>query len=89
MMLFEGSSGLNVERLQRFLVVAGAYDGAVDGWFGPKTHRAVEAWQAHAGVKVDGLVGPETLRATSEQVVAANRDGTVIRRIGGFGDAGA
>jgi len=38
----------------------GYYCGKVDGINGPKTERAVKAFQADHGLKVDGIAGPKT-----------------------------
>lgn len=35
--------------------------GDVDGVYGPKTEAAVKAFQKSMGIRVDGIVGPETL----------------------------
>lgn len=46
--------------IQRALANANFYAGAIDGKIGPKTKRAIEAFQSAKGLKVDGKVGPKT-----------------------------
>src|SRR5829696_5847470 len=50
-----GSRGTNVKRLQRKLRVA------VSGYYGPLTKKAVKRFQKRAGLKPDGVAGPDTL----------------------------
>ncbi len=52
--LKSGSSGRQVELLQRQLAVS------VDGVYGPETEAAVEKLQSADGLAVDGVVGPAT-----------------------------
>jgi peptidoglycan hydrolase-like protein with peptidoglycan-binding domain len=52
-----GDRGQRVERVQ------GALGMATDGIFGPKTRKAVRAFQRSNGLEVDGIVGPQTMRA--------------------------
>lgn len=59
-MLQTGSKSSSVKKVQRILREKGHLEGAIDGKFGPVTKRAVEAFQASAGVDVDGIVGPMT-----------------------------
>jgi predicted secreted Zn-dependent protease len=54
-----GSRGADVEVLQDYLVQAGARL-AVDGIFGPITHRAAVGFQRAAGLSPDGIVGTLT-----------------------------
>lgn len=61
-MLRMGSKGLKVRELQAVLTRAG-YPVKVDGDFGTATKEAVKAFQAASGIRVDGVVGPETQRA--------------------------
>lgn len=56
-MLRKGDQGDSVKELQRAL---GIKD---DGFFGPATRNAVQAFQAGHGLVVDGLVGPTTWKA--------------------------
>lgn len=60
--LRRGSRGSAVGALQRVLVSLG-HPLTVDDDFGPNTDRAVRAFQASAGLGVDGVVGPDTKRA--------------------------
>lgn len=50
----------HVRYLQRQLRRLGARPGPIDGLFGPLTEGAVRRFQRHAGLRVDGLVGPNT-----------------------------
>jgi peptidoglycan hydrolase-like protein with peptidoglycan-binding domain len=50
-------------RLQAELVWVhglGSALGAIDGWAGPRTARAVRIFQERVGIRVDGAVGPQT-----------------------------
>ncbi len=51
------------KQIQQALKNAGFYEGKVDGDIGPKTKKAVEAFQAQNGLKADGKVGPKTWAA--------------------------
>ena len=53
-------SGDDVRAVQRALTNAGFSVGEADGCFGPKTEKAVKAYQAANGLAADGIVGPET-----------------------------
>ena len=57
--LRKGSSGTNVETLQRLLVQAG-HEIAVDGDFGNRTRAAVRAFQTAEAIQIDGIVGRQT-----------------------------
>lgn len=56
----DGSKGDDVERIQRALKAIGIYQGKSDGIFGPQTQAAVEKFQNEAGLKMNGVVGPDT-----------------------------
>ena len=56
----ETMSGTYSPRLWRNSVYA---PGSVDGLYGPKTSAAVTAFQSAAGIKADGIVGPQTRKA--------------------------
>jgi peptidoglycan hydrolase-like protein with peptidoglycan-binding domain len=49
--------------LQVALRHSGVYRGPIDGVAGVRTARAIQALQRRAGLKVDGVVGPATVRA--------------------------
>jgi peptidoglycan hydrolase-like protein with peptidoglycan-binding domain len=55
-----GDRGEDVRSLQQRLTSAGFDAGVIDGIFGPRTERAVEAFQADAGLPVSGLVDQRT-----------------------------
>jgi hypothetical protein len=58
--LRKGDKGDEVSRLQRLLQLLGHYEGSIDGDFGPQTDAAVRSFQKGAGIKVDGIAGPDT-----------------------------
>ena len=58
-----GSTGQTVRQIQTALKNRGYYTGKVDGIFGKMTTAAVKKFQRDYGLKVDGIVGPATLKA--------------------------
>ena len=46
--------------IQTALKNAGFYSGVVDGKIGPKTKKAIEAFQKANNLKADGKIGPKT-----------------------------
>jgi peptidoglycan hydrolase-like protein with peptidoglycan-binding domain len=52
-----------VRAVQRRLRAIGQQPGPVDGLYGPLTQAAVKRFQSSAGLSVDGIAGPHTLRA--------------------------
>lgn len=58
-----GDRGPAVQRMQRLLANAGYSPGPADGIFGGKTERAVKEFQSAKGLRVDGLVGSNTMKA--------------------------
>lgn len=65
--IYHGEVSKRVELLQAALKRLG-YDIVVDGIFGDATLKAVEAFQKRAGVKADGIVGPNTIAALGKAV---------------------
>jgi N-acetylmuramoyl-L-alanine amidase len=59
-LIVEGCHSADVAKLQAALGMATA---DVDGWFGPRTRLAVEAWQSAHGFKPTGIVADLTRRA--------------------------
>lgn len=57
--------------IQTALKNAGFYTGTVDGKLGPKSKKAIEAFQSANGLKADGKVGPKTWEALSKHLSAA------------------
>ena len=53
----------------------------VDGRFGAATTRAVKAWQARAGLTVDGVVGRLTFQSLYDAVQALDTSGPVVRTV--------
>lgn len=60
---YYGSRGTEVTNIQKKLKQWGYYKGNIDGIFGYQTYKAVRYFQYKNGLKVDGVVGPETLSA--------------------------
>ena len=55
--------GDDILQVQDALQIAGISPGSIDGIYGPRTQKAVMAFQAAKGLAVDGIVGPDTTRA--------------------------
>jgi peptidoglycan hydrolase-like protein with peptidoglycan-binding domain len=71
-----GSQGRAVQYLQRYLNLLGA-DLSEDGVFGPSTRQAVITFQAQAGVRQDGIVGPVTWTAIESNLgISVDVDGS-------------
>ena len=82
----EGSTGTTVRAVQFYLRRLSAYYSdiptvTVDGRFGAATTRAVKAWQARAGLTVDGVVGPLTFQSLYDAVQALDTSGPVVRTV--------
>jgi hypothetical protein len=58
-----GSKGDEVKRIQKKLKGLDLYRGPIDGDYGGGTYGAVKAFQKNRGLKVDGIVGPNTWKA--------------------------
>ncbi len=73
-LLKRGSSGPEVEDLQRQLSRLGFDAGVVDGKFGPATRRAVIAFQKSRGLTADGVVGTNTKKELKKALAEFVRD---------------
>ncbi len=82
---YYGSRGDEVVNIQRKLKQWGYYQGNVDGIFGYQTYKAVRYFQYKNGLKVDGVVGPETLSAlglpTGTAPRTVNKDLNMLARL--------
>jgi peptidoglycan hydrolase-like protein with peptidoglycan-binding domain len=58
-----GAAGWDVAAMQFELAEHGFASGTFDGIFGPRIKFALERFQKWADLKVDGVVGPETVKA--------------------------
>jgi len=58
--LYWGSTGDDVYRVQQRLSQWGYYTGYADGIYGYETYRAVISFQSNNGLPADGVVGPAT-----------------------------
>ena len=63
-----GISRAERRELQELLIARGFDIGAADGAIGPRTRKAIEAFQASAGLAADGRAGAKVLRALREAV---------------------
>ena len=62
-LLKEGDKGYEVERLQKALKARKLYSGPVNGRFTPSLTVAVRQFQRKNHISVDGVAGPQTLKA--------------------------
>lgn len=62
----KGSSGASVKSLQTLLTQAGYDCGTIDGKFGSKTQAAIIKYQKDNKLKVDGIVGNQTLTSLKQ-----------------------
>ncbi|MCI7736264.1 MAG: peptidoglycan-binding protein [Clostridiales bacterium] len=94
LLLKEGSSGLEVRKLQGRLAELGYYAGGVDGIYGATTTSAVKAFQRNNGLSGDGQAGEQTqtklysstAKYASSPVTTANPDQTRTLNIGMTGN---
>lgn len=58
-----GSRGSEVTNIQTKLKNLGLYTDKIDGIYGKNTQAAVRTFQRQRGLQVDGIAGPQTLKA--------------------------
>ncbi|MBQ7655563.1 MAG: peptidoglycan-binding protein [Clostridia bacterium] len=76
-----GMSGEAVKELQRQLRNTYYYSGTIDGIFGTAVQNAVKAFQASAGLAVDGKVGPRTFDALYNRTAGIFNGGIPSREL--------
>ncbi|MEO0684258.1 MAG: peptidoglycan-binding protein, partial [Cyanobacteria bacterium J06649_11] len=77
----QGSRGPSVETVQNALKSQGFMSRRVNstGYYGPITRQAVMNFQRSRGLRADGVVGPQTLRAMGLAGTGGSSDGTINR----------
>ena len=93
-LLKDGSSGLEVRKLQGRLAELGYYSGGVDGIYGSTTTTAVKAFQRANGLSADGQAGSATqtkiysasAKYASSPVTTANPEQTRTMTVGMTGN---
>lgn len=58
-----GSRGTEVKAIQQALKDRGIFNEDITGYYGEKTQAAVIKFQKQKGLQVDGIAGPQTLKA--------------------------
>ncbi|BAY87260.1 hypothetical protein NIES267_67790 [Calothrix parasitica NIES-267] len=83
----QGSRGVSVTTVQNALKSQGFMSPSVNstGYYGPITRAAVMNFQSSRGLRVDGVVGPQTLRAMGLAGTGGSYydDGTINRAAAG------
>ena len=72
-------NGSDVAAVQAQLIQLGYGPGPVDGWYGPLTRAAVVEFQQVQGIRVDGIVGPETRTTFDKKKRNENEPGVFVR----------
>ena len=70
--LKEGDVSSNVKTLQEKLIALGYLTGSADGNFGPRTYRAVLAFQKANALAADGIAGKKTIAALNSSNISNN-----------------
>jgi len=88
---YYGARGQKIREVQTKLKAWGYYSGSVDGAYGYKTYSAVKKFQAKNGLRVDGVIGDNTLQAlgiyvskttsSSAKYTTSNQDALLLSRL--------
>lgn len=70
--LKEGDISSSVKVMQEKLIALGYLSGTADGNFGPRTYRAVKAFQKANALSADGVAGKQTLAALNSAQISNN-----------------
>jgi len=68
-----------LEGVQQALDKLGYNPGKIDGKDGPNTQKAVREFQAHATIKIDGIVGKQTRQALADELATQSGEGLAER----------
>jgi peptidoglycan hydrolase-like protein with peptidoglycan-binding domain len=74
-----GSRGSAVRLAQRRLKDRSYNPGPIDGWFGPKTERAVKQYQRDRDLDADGIIGPRTWARLDPPTVQSGSEGDAVK----------
>ena len=79
--LHRGDSGPSVEKIQRALIFLGfpVSNVGANGFFGDETDLAVRSYQEARGLKVDGVVGSETIGSLDEEFYTGPPEPSVVQ----------
>jgi len=70
----DGEYTEEIRHLQQLLTKYGYYGGSLDGDFGDKTNAAIRALQRSAGLKVDGVIGKQTMARITQPRYDTEKD---------------
>ena len=73
-----GSRGSEVTNIQTKLKSLGLYSDKIDGIYGKNTQAAVRTFQQQKGLQVDGIAGPQTLKALG--LTSGSATGSISQR---------
>jgi len=68
-----------LQGVQQALSKLGYDPGKIDGKDGPNTQKAVREFQAHATIKIDGIVGKQTRQALADELATQSGEGLAER----------
>jgi peptidoglycan hydrolase-like protein with peptidoglycan-binding domain len=86
-----GSEGKQVRLAQARLKQLGYYSAVIDGKFGYLTFKAVRGFQSNNGLKLDGIIGQQTVTALYGDDVATSKGILIVSALAiraAYGDSG-